>query len=283
MTQLKHIIVFVLMLAAFGLTAKAQSTALQPYEGATHSYTFSGLPGGMEYEFYITANADGTGLYDDGATGEFDFETVSSGTIGVGDNAASVDIGWNNGASLHNYYLWVQLTIPGGCSNRRYIQVMPQVNQFDLLSENVPVTNTRSCPSTNPSDGFNPLASAYDAGFTTLQFLVKKENSNRNWSFIPDLVVNPDLTLGKFIISITGTNSGEITPDGDNRYTVLASDDEVMVSVSIENAPGYTRNVTLQVTNQREEQTNLPDGDPSNDNVTHTIEVIPVIGGMGGV
>lgn len=271
------------MLAAFGLTAKAQSTALQPYEGATHSYTFSGLPGGMEYEFYITANADGSGLYDDGATGEFDFETVSSGTIGVGDNAASVDIGWNNGASLHNYYLWVQLTIPGGCSNRRYIQVMPQVNQFDLLSENVPVTNTRSCPSTNPSDGFNPLASAYDAGFTTLQFLVKKENSNRNWSFIPDLVVNPDLTLGKFIISITGTNSGEITPDGDNRYTVLASDDEVMVSVSIENAPGYTRNVTLQVTNQREEQTNLPDGDPSNDNVTHTIEVIPVIGGMGGV
>lgn len=271
------------MLTVFGLAAKAQSTPILPYEGATHTYSVNGLQEGVDYDFYITANADGTGLYDDGATGEFDFITLSTGTIGVGESTVSADIRWNNGASAHIYYVWLEVTIPGGCSNRISLQVTPQVNQFDLLSENVPVTNTRSCPSTNPSDGFNPLASAYDAGFTTLQFLVKKENSNRNWSFIPDLVVNPDLTLGKFIISITGTNSGEITPDGDNRYTVLASDDEVMVSVSIENAPGYTRDVTLQVTGQREEQTNLPDGDPSNDNVTHTIEVIPVIGGMGGV
>lgn len=271
------------MLTASVLAAKAQSTALHPYEGATHSYTFSGMPGGLDYSFYITANTDGTGLYDDGATGEFDFKTVSSGSIGVGENAATVDIGWNNGASLHNYYLWIELTIPGGCSNRRYIQVSPQVNDFDLLSENIPVTNTRSCPSINTADGFNPVASSYEAGYTTLEFLVKKEYSNRNWSFIPSLAVNPDLTLGKYIISVSGTNSGVIVPDGDSRYTVLASDNDVKVTVSIENAPGYTRDVTLQITGQREEQTNLPDGDPSNDKATHTIEVIPVIGGMGGV
>jgi len=283
MTQFKHIIVLVLLLLISGFAAKAQSTPLYPYEGATHTYTVNGMSEGVDYVFYITANADGSGLYDDGATGEFDFITVPTGHLGVGESAASVDIGWNNGASAHIYYVWLEATFPGGCSNRIPVQVTPQANIFDLMSENVPATNTRSCPSINNADGFNPLASSYDAGFTHLQFLVKKENSNRNWSFIPSLVVNPDLALGKFIITVEGTNTGTITPDGDNRYTVLASDTEVTVTVSVENAPGYNRDVTLQVTGQREEQTNLPDSDPTNDNVTHTIEVIPVINGMGGV
>lgn len=282
MAHFKHIIVIVLLLFAFGFSAKAQSTALHPYEGATHTYTFSGLAEGLDYDFYITANADGTGLYDDSATGEFDFLTGTTGAVGAGGDAA-VQIGWNTGASLNVYYLWIELTIPGGCSNRRYIEVVPQVNQFDLLSENIPATNTKSCPSTNTSDGFNPTASAYDAGFTTLQFLVKREYGTRDWSFIPVLSVNPDMSLGKVIISVMGTNSGNITADTDSRYTVNGLDSEVVVAVSIENAPGYNRDVTLQVTQQRESITNLPDSNPSNDDVVHTIEVMPLINGMGGI
>lgn len=281
MTQIKHIIILVFLLVAFEITTKAQSTLFSPYEGATHTYTANGLAEGVNYDWFITANADGSGLYDDGATGEFDFKTVSTGTIGVGESTATVDIQWNNGASSHIYYLWFEVTIPGGCSNNIRVEITPKVNDFDLLSEDV-ISNPK-CPSISTDDGFNPLASAYDAGFTKLEFLVKKENSNRNWSFIPQLTVAPDLSLGKFIISVSGTNSGTLTPDLDNRYTVLASDDEVTVSVSIENSPGNTRDVTLQVTGQREEQTNLPDGDSSNDSATHTIEVIPVIGTMGGV
>jgi VCBS repeat-containing protein len=283
MTQLRHIIVIMFLLTVFGLAAKAQSTPFNPYEGATHTYTVNGLAEGLDFNWFITANTDGSGLYDDATTGEFDFKTPSTGTIGVGESTASVDIQWNNGASLHIYQLWLEVTIPGGCSNNIRVQVTPQVNNFDVLSENSPADNTRSCPSINPSDGFNPEASNYHAGSTTLQFLVKMANGSRNWSFIPQLVVAPDLSLGKFIVSVTGTNSGTITPDGSNRYTVLAADDEVTVTVSVENAPGYTRGVTLQVTGQREEQTNLPDSDPSNDNVTHTIEVMPLVNGMGGV
>lgn len=284
MTQFKHIIVFVLILTAFGLNVKAQSTALRPYEGATHTYTWNGLQEGVDYQFYVAADASGSVIYDDGTTGEFDFlNNSASGTVGTGESTASAQIVWNNGASTHAYYLWFKVTGSSGCSNYRYVEVLPQVNNFDLMSENIPVSNTRSCPSINPSDGFNPLASSHEAGYTNLEFLVKKENSNRNWSFIPTLAVNPDLTLGKYIISVSGTNSGIITPDSDNRYTVFAADSDVTVNVSIENAPGYTRNVTLEITGQREEQTNLPDSDPSNDKVNHTIEVIPVIGGMGGV
>lgn len=260
----------------------------------THTYTVNGLQEGVNYAYYITANVDGTGLYDDGATGEFDFITSPTGTLGVGDNAASVDIKWNIGASLHIYQLWLEVTIPGGCSNKIRAQVAPQIG-FDLLSENMPVGNTTSCPAISESDGFNPLATAYNAGSSTLRFKVKREFGNDNtgtpapgdtydWSFIPVLVVDPNLLgLSNVIISIEGTTSGVITADAGNRYTVNGFDDEVIVTVSIENAPGTIRDVTLQVTLGVESTTNLSDSNPSNNNVTHTIHVMPLIGGMGGV
>lgn len=283
MTHSRHIIVSMLAFLALGLVATAQSTSTRPYEGATHTYSCNGISSGVDYEFFIASDVEGYFIYDDATTGEFDFLTSPTGSLAAGQSVASVDIRWNNGASLHIYQLYLEVTIPGGCSNRIRLEITPQVNGFDLLSENVPVTNTRSCPSTSDTDGFNALASEYDAGFTTLQFLVRRENGSRDWSFVPSLTVNPDLSLGKFIISVTGNNTGVITPDFDNRYMVYGSDNEVLVTVTIENAPGYTRDVMLQLTGQREEQTNLPDGNPANDKVTHTIEVIPLIGGMGGV
>jgi hypothetical protein len=213
----------------------------------------------------------------------------------VGDNAASAQIAWNNGASSHIYYVWLQVTGTNGCSNYRYIEVVPQPNAFDLLSENIPENNTRSCPAVSESDGFNPLATAYNAGSTTLHFLVKRENGTDNrvtpalgdtydWSFIPVLLVDPAiLGLSNVIISIEGTSSGVITADVGNRYTASGFDDEVTVTVRIDNAPGTIRDVTLQVTLGGESNTNLSDSDPSNNNVTHTIQIMPVIESMGGV
>jgi len=286
MTQVKHIIILVLMLTGFGLLAKAQSTLQRPFEGALHTYRVN-VGVGASYDFYITANADGSGLYDDGLTGEFDINNAT-GTVGD-DGLATAQIQWNNGASSHIYYLWLEATAPGGCSNLINIQITPQANQFDLLSENVPVTNTVSCPATASADGFNASSDAYSAGYTTLTFKVLRENATINpltasangWSFVPTLNVDPDLSLGKVIISIAGTTSGTIAPVA-GRYLVNGTDNEVIVTVSIENAPGYTRDITLSVTEQREDNTNLNDSDPSNDNATHTIEVMPIINGMGG-
>ena len=280
------------MLLASVLIAKAQSTVRSPYEGATHTYTWSGLAQGLEYNFYMTANADGSGLYDDGLTGEFDILN-SSGTIGV-DGKASTEISWNAGASSNIYYFWLQATTAEGCSNYRYVRITPQVNQFDLLSENVPVTNTVSCPATASEDGFNPNSDSYSAGSTVLQFKVSRENGTDNtltamvgdtydWSFIPQLVVDPDLGLSNVIITVEGTNSGVVLADVNDRYQISGLDDEVIVSVSIQNAPGYDLDVTLKVTDVQESSTNLSDSDPSNDNVTHTIQVMPLINSMGGV
>jgi hypothetical protein len=293
MTQYKHIIVLVLLLLTLGFSAKAQGTPRFPNVGTTQTYTVNGIAGGVSYEFYITASIGGVRL-DDSATGEFDFIGSPSGTFGVGDNAASAQIAWNIGASEHIYYVCLQVTGSTGCSNSINLEVSPQPG-FDLLSENVPVGNTTSCPAISESDGFNPLATAYNAGSSKLLFKVKREFGTDNtgtpatgdtydWSFIPVLEVDPTiLGLSNIIISIEGTNSGVITADAGNRYTVNGFDDEVIVTVSIDNAPGTIRDVTMQVTLGVESTTNLSDSNPSNNNVTHTIHVMPLIGGMGGV
>lgn len=290
MTQRKQLITLVLLLF-IGLAAHAQSTPLNPYEGATHTYTWSGLTEGWEYELYLSANADGTGIYD-AMTAEFGLYNAS-GTVGA-DGKASTEISWNYGAASNIYYFWLKATIPGGCSNMRHVRVTPQANQFDLLSENVPVTNTISCPATASEDGFDPSSDSYHAGSTVLYFKVKRAYGTDNtltaaagdthdWSFIPQLLVDPDLGLSNVIITIEGNNSGVVTADVDSRYTISGLDDEVTVTVSIQNAPGYDLDVSLGVTGQKEHNTNLTDSDPSNDNVTHTIQVMPVIDGMGGV
>ena len=286
MTRSKHTIIFVFLLLAFGLTAKAQSSARFPFEGAIHSYTCDGITPGAGYEFYLAANIDGSGRLDDALTGEFDFLDSATGIVDT-DGLASINIQWNNGAAANIYYLWLEATIPDGCSNNIRLEIAPQINAFDLLSENIPVTNTISCPVADAGNGFNPMAESYSAGATTLQFKVRRENGTLNpaiagstydWSFIPQLTVDPDLA-GKINVIVTVE---EATLSG-SRYTVNGQYDEVLVTVSIENAPGFDLDVTLLVTGQQESNTNLTDSTPENDGVTHRIQVMPLIDGMGGV
>lgn len=292
MPQIKNIIITVYLLFAFGQAALSQSTARSPYEGASHTYTCNGISVGAGYDFYITANADGSGLYDDGLTGEFDIINAK-GLVGS-DGLATAQIQWNTGASAHIYYVWLEATAQGGCSNRIRIQISPQINRFDLLSENIPVDNTMSCPAVASTDGFNALASAYDAGSSTLKFIVRRVNGTDNkltaqggdsydWSFEPVLSVDPAYNTGISIVSISGVHSGNLTANGDKLYTVNGADNEVTVTVAIMNVPGTSQDVKLMIKNQGESNTNLPDSNADNDAVKHRIEVMPVIEGLQGV
>jgi len=292
MCQLKHIIILVLLAAGFSPTARAQSTARQPYEGALHAYTCNGISRGADYQFYITANADGSGYYDDGLTGEFDIINAK-GKVG-GDGLASTQIQWNKGASSHIYYVWMDASISGGCVNQINIQITPQINMFDLLSENIPVDNTMSCPAVASTDGFNPLAPAYDAGTTMLKFIVRRVNGTDNkstvqtgdtydWSFQPVLSVDPAFNQGISIVSIVGVNSGKLVADVNNLYSVTGTDNEVTVTVAVKNVPGTSQDVKLMIKNQGESRTNLPDGNSANDTVKHRIEVMPLIESLQGV
>ena len=290
MSQFNHLIIL-LLLFAFAQTAIAQSTARQPYEGAMHAYICNGITAGADFEFYLTANADGSGRYDDGLTGEFDIIN-SKGVIG-NDGTAITQVQWNKGASGRIYYLWLEASI-SGCSNRINIQIAPQINRFDLLSENVPAENTVSCPAVAASDGFNPLASAYDAGTTTLKFVVRRVNGTDNkqtasigdtydWFFEPVLSVDPATKSAISIISIVGAKSGTLTANANGLISVNGTDNEVTVTVSVQNIPGTSQDVKLSIRNQGEMKTNLPDSNASNDTVKHRIEVLPVIDGLQGV
>ena len=265
--KFKSIIILLLLAVGFSPTVKGQSTALQPFEGATHTYQWNGLQSGDDYEFYLTADASGQVILDDGASGEFDFIGSRGGKVANGQSSASVPIKWNLGSSLHAYYLWFKVTAPGGCSNYSYVGVQPQINRFDLLSENVPADNTVSCPAVAASDGFNPMASAYDAGTTTLKFVVRRVNGTDNkltasagdtydWFFEPVLTVDPASNRAVSIVSIVGSKSGTLSANANNLYTVNGSDNEVIVTVAVKNVPGTSQDVKLNIRNQGELKTN---------------------------
>ena len=280
------------MLFVFGQAAQSQSTARRPYEGATHAYACNGISVGADYQFYITAYPDGGGYYEDGLTGEFDIINAK-GKVGS-DGLASTQIQWNSGASMHIYYVWLEVSENGGCSNQINIQITPQINMFDLLSENIPVDNTMSCPAVASTDGFNPLAPTYDAGTTMLKFIVRRVNGTDNkstvqtgdtydWSFQPVLSADPAFNSGISIVSIVGVNSGKLVADVNNLYSVKGTDNEVTVTVAVKNVPGTSQDVKLMIKNQGESRTNLPDGNSANDTVKHRIEVMPLIESLQGV
>ncbi|MBN1767259.1 MAG: hypothetical protein JW842_01990 [Prolixibacteraceae bacterium] len=291
MTHLKHTILSVFMLLALVPAAMAQGSLTEPYEGTVHDYTCDGITPGVDYVFFVASNIDGSGVLDDATTTEFDFLGDVSGEVDT-DGLATATIQWNNGAAANIYYLWLEATASSGCSNTIRLEITPQYPGFDLMAENVPVDNTISCPATDSQDGFVAEADLYSAGATKLEFRVARQNGTENpmavgstysWSFIPQLMVDPDLGLDNVIITVEGANSGELTADGANRYTVNGDDDEVIVTVSIQNAPGYDLDVTLQLSGQEESDTNLTDSNPANDAATHTIQIMPLIEGMGGV
>jgi hypothetical protein len=269
--------VMITVLCAFPLFGKAQSSLTHPYEGATHTYVVNGLTPGIDYLFYVSANEDGSGVLDDGSTFEFDFLSTANGNVEVGQNTASLLVAWNNGAAEHAYYLWIELTNPGGCSTKRGLKVLPQANMFDLLSENLPVDHTESCPAISEADGFNPLASEYEAGTTTLKFKVRREGGNRGWMFEPVVKIDPSWNLDISVLSVVSATVGELEANASNVYTVPATDDEVIVNVAVRNYEGTEQVVTLEVVNQQEEQTNLNDSNPLNDKIEHRLLVMPVI------
>ena len=279
MTRIKTFFVLglVLVLWVFAITAKAQSLPAQPYEGATHTYVVNGLTPGVEYAFFMASQANGSGILDDGSTYEFDFLGSTSGIVASGQSTASVPVLWQNGASQHQYYLGITITNPGGCSTNRFLRILPQINAFDLLSENIPVDNTVSCPAIASTDGFNQLDTEYSAGNTTLQFKVRREGGNRGWSFEPVVTIKPEWNVDVAIVSVQGTNAGNITADASNQYKVPAADNEVIVTLNVKNYAGTEQVVTLEVRNQKEEQTQLNDSNKSNDRIQHRITVMPVI------
>lgn len=117
----------------FGLSAKAQSQAFSPVEGATHSYTWNGLQEGVEYDFYMTTKANIDIEPYSIQSNKFEFTTSSSGVVASGESTATIGVEWNEGAAAYSFYLWIKVTSDKGCSNYRYVNINPQENKRSFM------------------------------------------------------------------------------------------------------------------------------------------------------
>jgi hypothetical protein len=95
MTHIKEILLIALGFGAFSANVKAQSTPMNPYEGATHTYVVNGLTSGTEYVFYVSSTEDGKAVLDDGSAFEFDFLSTSQALCLV-TKIHQFAIVWNN-------------------------------------------------------------------------------------------------------------------------------------------------------------------------------------------
>ena len=232
MYQQKHIIITVIMLTAFWLLAKAQPSAVTPLEGGSYVYTCNGISEGADYNFFVSANADGTGVYDDGLTLEFDFIGNTTGVVGD-DSLATTEILWNEGASLSNYHVWLEVSI-SGCSNSIRLDVTPQLNNRFAEFE---ITASTECFNTAGNSFFGtlitldnnrqPLAAAcfpLNVKFSVngvsysqkLQFDDQNIQVNEDW-FSPDPTVDNDILLE--ITSITDKDGIPVKPGASATHT----------------------------------------------------------------
>lgn len=287
MKRYLNIINACLVFVFFGINAQAQSTALSPSEGALHTYQWTGLAPGDSYEFYMTDDASLTSApLDDATVADFDFESVLTGVVST-TGVISLDIQWNVGSATKDFYLWLDLTAnASGCVNRTYIRILPQGNSFDVLAENVPVTNLESCPDLD--NNFNPVMGTEDAGLSRLSFKVRRLNGTTtteggvyDWSFEANLSSSP-VWENELAIESVRSAGGVITPAGD-RFIVQGEYDEVIVTILIKNLEGSTQVVEMLLENIRESVTNLVDKNGMNNLVRHRIKMNTPISSMGGV
>lgn len=284
MKKLLLSLVICLGLISFASQTFAQSTAVEPYDGAKHTYTFSNVEANATYKFYVStsvvAYGVGTEVTDFGA-----FTGTGIGTIGGVDGDAAVEITWAADAAA-NYgttglYLFLAVTVSGdpcgGPGNYKAVHIMPKSNNF-----NVDVVATVTNPSCASLATLQPVVNDADinvntdyvAGTTTMTFDITRENSTNNWSGGYDVTCS-DVTV-PFTISAapaaTGTKSGTIVAETSNTVTV---------TLVMTNTPGSNPTFTLTMTSASDDATTLSDLSLGSD--SQVINLMPSIGGFVGI
>lgn len=266
----------------------AQSSAVQPYDGAKHTYTFANVEANATYKFYVststTAYGVGTEVSDFGA-----FTGTGTGIIGATNGAASVEITWANDAAA-NYggtglYLFLAVTADAstcGVGNYKAVHIVPQASDFNLavvddaatdptcsdLTLLVPVINSTDI---NVNNDYNP-------GTTTLTYTITRTNSTNAWSGAYTLACSDNTVefTANAVSSIAGSVSGVVTNEAAGTH---------LVTVVITNKPGSNPTFTLNITSGSDDVTGVQDVDLTTADATadHTINLMPTIGSFTGI
>lgn len=282
-------LVICLGLVSFASLTFAQSTAVEPYDGATHTYTFAGVEANASYEFYVTATNDhtaasipGFGLFVDGAGDPI----AGTGIIGAANGPASIKINWSATASADyptGVYLFLRVTAQGsscGFGNYKGVHIVPVLNDFNVTVADLGALANPSCADISalqPVINNNPLDLAdethYDPGTTTMSFEIERKTGTNPWS--GEYTVSCSEGTVPFKINTGAVATGDKTDiiDGEVGNTVT-------VTVVMTNTPGKNPVFTLTMTSASDDTTGLEDLTLGSD--SHTINLMPNIGGFIG-
>lgn len=286
------------------------STPLKPYDGATHTYTFDGMTDGYKYQFYLTTNPQekdntvavpaNSGVLT-GATGTVGADATGKATVSIKWDAAASGT-YNAGNPIYLFLkIWDEAPATNVCENYKAVQIIPVPNDFNVLVADVTVTGEpESCPELDFAKDFQPVigdvnidadpeTEAYSAGYSEIAFKVSREGTNNAWDF--NFTIS-SVAGANYTYSVVGANTAEVTGDQDTStkdIAVDAADDFVTITLKVPNVAGANPDLTFTINSAQDNLTKAADlaeagtpADPEDDTVTHTINVLPVIGNFIG-
>lgn len=287
---MKRLLLLVVCLGSILFTSQtfAQSTAVKPYDGAKHTYTFGDVEANATYKFYVSTSTAaygvGSEITDFGA-----FTGTGTGTIGAVNGDASVEITWTNNAAA-NYgtsglYLFLEVTAASsscGAGNYKAVHIMPQTSAFNLAV----IDDSATDPTCTDLTGLKPVINLldinatdeYDAGTTTLSYTITRTNSTNAWSGTYTLVCSDNTVefTADAVSSTAGSVSGVVTNEAAGTH---------IVTVVVANKPGSNPTFTLNITSGSDDVTGVEDVDLTTADATaeHTINLMPTIGSFTGI
>lgn len=299
---MKHILVIVMLLAFVG-SVSAQSTYLNPYRSATHTYLATVVDAGEPnpVRWYVSTDALGVTKAIHGTDYTFITPGYNPATSQLEGSAVySVQIQWGAAVSdAANYYVYIEVDDDvTNCTNRRAMPVQIAANfnavVFDVTGSSTPGTVDpvgivgESCP----DDPINPVWNAAtngptDIGYTELIYRVNRQFSVLAWQFEYLLKEGSNKAFAARNIRMVNASGTELY-NGTNltgTIPVAANQDYVVVYVQITNQQGATLDVDLDLittNNNTRDANNHPDSNLTDNNADHTIQPLPVITGFSG-
>lgn len=295
-------LVICLGLASFASQTFAQSTQINPFNGATHTYGFADIDANASYEFYVVASNNhlGTAITDfgqfvDGAGAPL---ADGTGTIGTSVAPASIKIKWSETLSTtypDGVYLFLKVTAQGstcGVGNYKGVHIDAVQNDFNVAIAATPNTDPICADLTNLQPVINKdlitATDEYEAGYTTFTYTVTRTTTTTN-SWTANYNVTCSDASVKFFIDTDATVETAVV--GDKAKTITSATDPVTVTITMVNTPGSNPVFSLNLVSASDLITGLSDLSVFTDNdidddgdaaAKHTINLMPNIGDFIG-
>ena len=302
---MKHTIKITLLFLLVSFTAMGQSTYLNPFNGATHTYDATVVDDGdpNPVRWYVATDAEGNTKANHGTDYTFITSGYNAGTDQLEANAVySVQIEWGTGLTDGtNFYVYIEVDDDvTDCTNRMALQVTI-ASEFNALVYNV--TGSATPGTVNPSNPANDIETETcpddvinavwngtghsNIGYSELIFRVERELSLLAWQFEYALSEASAQAFSVNNIRVVNQSGTEIYSGTDitRVQSVAATQNYVLVYVQLDNQQGVNLEMDmdlLTVNNNTKDAGDNLDNNAGDNNARHTIQPMPVISGFGG-